>query len=83
MPPKEPGKRGPKAKYQHEKRYQAGAPLLTTRINPETLDWIRTRPEGTRTYLERIVGEDMERTGQVATEDRPVRLELLVNPAEA
>jgi hypothetical protein len=72
MPPKEPGKRGPKPQYQHEKRYQAGAPLLTTRINPETLDWIQSRPEGTRPYLERVVGEDRKRTQAEGTADKSV-----------
>ena len=58
MTKKPTGTRGPKATYEHEKRYQSGAPLLTTRIDPEALDWVKSRPEGTRPYLERIIGED-------------------------
>jgi hypothetical protein len=41
-----------------DKRFPSGAPLLTTRMDPEMLNWITSRPEGTRTYLERLVSED-------------------------
>ncbi len=57
----EPRKRGPKATYEHKKRYQSGAPLLTTRINPEALDWLSSRPEGVRKFLERLIFEDKKR----------------------
>ena len=71
MTKKQPGSRVPKAKYEHETRYQSGAPLLTTRIDPEALDWVKSRPEGTRPYLERIIGEDREKVLS-AESDPPV-----------
>lgn len=54
-PRKPPGR---KKQYETERD---GAPLLQTRINPDKLAWVKTRPEGTRPYLERIIGEDKEK----------------------
>ncbi|MBN9419316.1 MAG: hypothetical protein J0I12_27920 [Candidatus Eremiobacteraeota bacterium] len=59
--PMAPGKRGPKRKFERDKHYVAGAPILNTRIDPDKLDWVKSRPEGTRPYLERIIGEDREK----------------------
>lgn len=56
-----PKKRGPKRKFERDKHYVAGAPILNTRIDPDKLAWVKSRPEGTRLYLERIVGEDKEK----------------------
>ena len=56
-----PKKRGRKQKYDQLTPYQDGAPLLTTRIDPEKLAWVKSQPEGTRPYLERIIGEDREK----------------------
>ena len=61
-PTAEPKKRGRKQKYPRLTSYQDGAPLLTTRIDPDKLEWVKSRPEGTRPYLERIIGEDRDRT---------------------
>lgn len=57
-----PKKRGPKPQYEHQKKYQSGAPLLTTRIHPDALDWVTSRPEGARPFLERIIFEDRDRS---------------------
>jgi hypothetical protein len=54
-------KRGPKPTYHKYRATQDGAPLLATRVNPEAYEWARGRPEGTRTYLERIILEDKAR----------------------
>ncbi len=51
-------KRGPKAKYEHLRPNQDGAPSITTRLDPEALDWVKSQPEGTRPYLERIILAD-------------------------
>lgn len=56
-----PGKRGPKPKYESKGGYQRGAPRLATRVDPDVLDWIDSRPEGVRRYIERVVREDRDR----------------------
>lgn len=53
-------KRGPKATYEKTKDYHRGAPRLATRVDPDVLEWIESRPEGTRSYLERIVRQDQQ-----------------------
>lgn len=58
-----PGKRGPKPKYESNGGYQRGAPRLATRVDPDVLDWIESRVEGTRPYIERLVREDRNRAG--------------------
>lgn len=65
MPDGEPEKkkRGPKATFEKTKDYHRGAPRLATRVDPDVLEWIESRPEGTRTFLERIVREDRDRAG--------------------
>lgn len=57
-------KRGPKATYEKTKDYHRGAPRLATRVDPDVLEWIESRPEGTRPYLERIVRQDRERVNE-------------------
>jgi len=59
---RKPGKRGPKPKFDIAKGYQRGAPRLATRVDPDVLEWIESRPEGTRPYIERVVREDRART---------------------
>lgn len=59
---RKPGKRGPKPKFDVAKGYQRGAPRLATRVDPDVLEWIESRPEGTRPYIERVVREERERT---------------------
>jgi hypothetical protein len=60
--PKAPAKkRGPKPKYEQYRASQDGAPQLTSRVCPEAYEWARSRPEGTRPFLERVILEDKER----------------------
>lgn len=59
-------KRGPKPTYPKYRPTQDGAPLLATRVSPEVYEWARSRPEGTRPYLERIILEDKGRTSPPA-----------------
>lgn len=54
-------KRGPKPIYEKDKPYNRGAPRLVTRLLPSALDWVESRPEGVRPYLERIIFEDRDR----------------------
>jgi len=56
------GKRGPKPKYESNGGYQRGAPRLATRVDPDVLEWIESRSEGTRSYIEKLVREDRRRT---------------------
>ena len=51
-------KRGPKATYKKTRGYHRGAPRVATRGDPDVLEWIESRPEGTRQYIERIVRQD-------------------------
>ncbi len=55
---KSPAKVGRKPVYSKSNSYSRGAPRLATRIDPEALEWIESRPEGVRPYLERIVLAD-------------------------
>lgn len=55
-------KRGPKATYEKTKDYHRGAPRLATRVDPDVLEWIDSRSEGVRQYIERLVRADRERT---------------------
>lgn len=54
-------KPGRKLRYAQQSPHQGGAPKLITRVEPEVLDWIHSRPEGTRPYIERLVTDDMDR----------------------
>jgi hypothetical protein len=67
----EPKKRGPKPKYEHLRPNQDGAPSITVRFEPEIYEWVRSRPEGTRPYLERIILAD-KNAGQLAGLDPQV-----------
>ncbi len=62
-----PQKRGPKPTYEKVRPNERGAPRLTTRLDPVVLDWINSRPEGVRPYLERVVTEDMRTAGASAS----------------
>jgi hypothetical protein len=62
LPPQPPKKRGPKPKYQQYRSSQDGAPQLTSRVCPDAYEWARSRPEGTRAFLERIILDDKART---------------------
>lgn len=57
---------GRKKIYEHTKVYEAGAPRLVTRVAPDVLEWIESRPEGTRPYIERVVRADREATANGA-----------------
>ena len=56
------GKRGPKPTYERRSGYAKGAPRLATRVDPDVLEWVESRPEGARPYIQRIVREDRART---------------------
>lgn len=58
-------KRGPKPIYPKYRATQDGAPLLATRVSPEVYEWARSRPEGARPYLERIILEDKSKALQL------------------
>jgi hypothetical protein len=55
-------KPGPKAVYPKYRATQDGAPLLATRVDPVAYEWAKSRPEGTRAFLERIILDDKART---------------------
>lgn len=55
-------KPGRKLRYAQQSPHQGGAPKLITRVEPEILNWIHSRPEGTRPYIERLVTEDKDRS---------------------
>ncbi len=57
-------RRGRKKAYQREDG-RAGAPQITLRLSPEVLTRVRTHPDGSRAYVERLVTEDMEKSGDV------------------
>lgn len=58
-------KKRPGRKRQYEsKGYQDGAPRLATRVDPEVLDWVQSRPEGVRPYLERLAKLDKLKQAQ-------------------
>ena len=56
---------------------KSGAPLLGIRFDPELYQYAHRQPQGARQYLERLVREDIERTGQTGpgsltpTDDKP------------
>lgn len=56
----------PKKKMGRPKKFvdRDGSPQLTTRLDPPIYDRIKNHPEGTRPYIERLVTEDAERTGE-------------------
>lgn len=58
------GKRGPKPAYERLNEEQKGAPLLNVRLNPPVYNHIKAQPGGARPYIERLVTEDAERTGE-------------------
>lgn len=55
-------KRGRKKVYDSSKGYDKGAPRLATRVDPDVLEWVESRPEGKRPYIERVVREDKAKT---------------------
>lgn len=60
-----PEKKRPGRKRQYEsKGYQDGAPRLATRVDPEVLDWVQSRPEGVRPYVERLAKLDKLKQSQ-------------------
>lgn len=63
-------KRPPGRPREYEERPgKEGAPLFTTRLDPQVLRHIRSRDgvtnENPRAYIERLVAEDAKRTGEV------------------
>ena len=66
MEEKLPKKRGPKPTYLNQAPYQEGAPKLISRLDPSLIEWVASRPEGKRPYLERIIGQDKRRTEEVS-----------------
>lgn len=65
-----PRKAGRPKKYVSTKPGERGAPYLGVRLDPPVYEHIRAQPEGPRAYLERVVSEDMQRTGDAAPEQR-------------
>lgn len=59
----EPKRRGRKKAFKRDDG-RAGAPQITLRLSPPVLDRVRNHPEGSRVYVERLVAEDCERTGE-------------------
>ena len=57
-------KRGPKPTFEKTKGYHRGAPRLATRVAPDVLEWVESRPEGTRPYIEQLVRDDRDRALQ-------------------
>lgn len=53
---------GRKKLYENAKDYEAGAPRLVTRVDPEVLEWIESRPEKPRPYIEKLVKADKAAT---------------------
>ncbi len=51
---------GRKPKFEQLTAYQDGAPRLTTRVDPDVLEWAKSRPEGLRSYVERLIRTDRE-----------------------
>ena len=49
---------GRKKVYEHSKDYEAGAPRLVTRVDPEVLEWIESRDQKPRPYIEKLVRAD-------------------------
>ena len=60
-------KPGPKPRYQQSKPDKNGAPLLASRVEPEAFEWAKSRPEGTRPFLERIILEDKRKATSSAS----------------
>ena len=57
-------KRGPKPSFDRVGPNKVGAPMFSTRLNVEVYNHIKSRTEGDRKYVERLVAEDAERTGE-------------------
>lgn len=52
------------------KKYEGdGAPYLGLRLEPQIHEHIRNQPEGPRAYVERLVTEDMEKSGERLVDD--------------
>lgn len=49
---------GRKPKYEQLTAYQDGAPRLSTRVDPDVLEWAKSREEGVRKYIERLIRAD-------------------------
>ena len=56
-------KRGPRPTYDRIGPNKVGAPLFSTRLDVPIFHHIKAHPEGPRQYIERLVTEDVERTG--------------------
>ena len=55
-------------KYEYLRPGQDGAPIVTVRLNPEAHSWLKSRPEGARTCLERLLVRDKTETLAAAPE---------------
>ena len=55
-----------KKKMGRPKKYsdRDGAPALNIRMDPVLYQVVRTRPEGARAYIERLVSEDVAKRGE-------------------
>lgn len=66
------GKRGPKPTYERIGSNKKGAPLLSMRVDTPVFERIKSRPEGPRAYVERLVTEEAARCGEpLAAEATP------------
>jgi hypothetical protein len=59
-----PKKRGPKPTYAKSSPAGRGAPKLSARLAPHVLEWIQNQQEGPRTYIERLVEQDIKHRSQ-------------------
>ena len=57
-------KRGPGRPKQYEKwsNTERGAPKLVVRVSPDVKEWVETRPEKPRDYIERLVRTDRDQS---------------------
>ncbi len=60
-----PKKRGRKKAFLRDDG-RAGAPQITIRLSPPILERVRSHPDGSRAYVERLVTEDIQRSGEEA-----------------
>lgn len=83
---KKQGKRPPgRPRLYEERPGKEGAPTLSVRLAPLVHSHITNHPEKPRAYIERLVTEDAERTGEVlggAGKSRDAPGQLLIDGTE-
>ena len=53
-----------------EREGQEGAPTLSLRLDPDVRERIKNHPKGARKYVEGLVREDVQRTGEQAVQSK-------------